>query len=136
MKTTRKRIATFLLLLVMGVNVIGITAFAGDIQPRMDYCYVNTPEGGNLNGRSGPGTEYPVICQFANGTSLGWGVFDGSAVDSQGNEWTEVSGRDIYGNDVECCWVRDDYLRYERDWRSINGRQQKVYSNPELQPVG
>lgn len=136
MKMTRKRIATFLLLLVMGVNVIGITAFAGDIQPRMDYCYVDTPGGGNLNGRSGPGTEYPVICQFANGTSLNWSVFDGSAVDSQGNEWTEVRGIDIYGNDVKRCWVRDDYLRYERDWRSINGRQQKVYSNPELQPVG
>ena len=88
MRVTKKRIATFLLLLVMGVNVIGITAFAGDIQPRMDYCYVNTSDGSNLNGRSGPGTEYPVICRFANGTSLTWSVFpENNATDSQGRSW-------------------------------------------------
>lgn len=36
-------------------------------------------------------------------------IFDGSEVDSQGNERTEAGGTDINGNYVDSCWVRDDY---------------------------
>ena len=135
MRMTKKRIVTFLVLLAIGVNVIGVTAFAGNIQPRKDYCYVNTPEGGNLNGRSGPGTEYPVICQFSNGTLLNWSIFDGTATDSQGYTWTAVAGTDINGVFVKHCWVRDDYLLYVRDWCS-GDTSGKAYNNPELKPVG
>ncbi|MDE7001249.1 MAG: SH3 domain-containing protein [Lachnospiraceae bacterium] len=135
MRVTKKRIATFLLLLVMGVNVIGITAFAGDIQPRKDYCYVNTSDGSNLNGRSGPGTEYPVICRFANGTSLSWSVFpENNATDSQGRSWMAVTGTDINGKQ-KSAWVCEDYLRFEPDWY-FDDAIERVYSNPELEPVG
>lgn len=136
MRLTKKRIVTFLLLLAMGVNAIGITAFAGNVQPRMDYCYVNTSDGSNLNGRSGPGTEYSVICRFANGTSLNWSThWEYNATDSQGREWMEVSGVDINGVQQDKAWVCVDYVRFERDWRSGDGSED-VYSNPALEPVG
>jgi len=136
MRMTKKRIVTFLLLLVMGVNVVGVTAFAREIQPRMDYCYVNTSDDSNLNGRSGPGTEYPVICRFANGTSLTWSVFpENNATDSQGREWMAVSGVDINGVRQKNVWVCVDYLRFEQDWRS-GDTSENVYSNPGLEPVG
>ncbi len=41
---------------------------SAQVQPRIAFVVIT--EGGNLNVRSGPGTNYSVIGQFANGAAL------------------------------------------------------------------
>lgn len=55
MKRCRKLVMGLSLVLAM-TFLIGTTSFAGEYS----LCFVNT-EGGNLNCRSGPGTEYSIV---------------------------------------------------------------------------
>lgn len=116
MKNKKRKTVTSLCLAMMMVLMMGMSAFAQSAQPRSDYsnCYVNT-EGGNLNCRKGPGTEYEIVGKFKNGTQLSWSVF--GKTDSLGRPWTQVSGKDVNGKQIS-GWVLDSYLRYE-DSRSI-----------------
>ena len=110
MKRCRKLVMGLSLVLAM-TFLIGTTSFAGEYS----LCFVNT-EGGNLNCRSGPGTEYSIVGKFKNGTQLGWSIFGG--IDSLGREWTYVDGKDINGKLI-MGWVLDSYLRYEDNPNSI-----------------
>lgn len=135
MRTKKNRLIALALMVVLTVSLLGMTSFASSINPRMQYCYVNTSDGSNLNGRSGPGTEYSVICQYANGTSLTWSVFpENNATDSQGRSWMCVNGRTTTGEN-KTAWVCEEYLRFENDYRSVYDIND-VISNPELPPVG
>ena len=96
MKT--RRILSLILTIIMTVSMLGMTVCANPLARNRDSCYVSTSDGSNLNGRSGPGTEYPVICRYANGTLLGWSVMPNqNATDSQGRSWLHVSGRTTTG---------------------------------------
>ena len=133
MKKSKKMVAV-LLTIAMMVTLLGTTAFASP-QPRdPDLCFVNTSDGSNLNGRSGPGTEYSVICKYANGTQLFWSVMPSeNATDSQGRSWLHVSGKTTTGVTME-SWVCEDYLRFETAGYSLNNIT--IESNSELPAVG
>ena len=76
---------------------------------RREYTtlYVKT-DGGNLNVRSGAGTEYAIVGKLANGTKIdGWSIF--GRVDSEGRSWTNITAKDINGKSVT-GWVLDEYL--------------------------
>lgn len=134
MKRKGKKIVALLLMVTMTVAMLGATAFASP-QPRdPDLCYVNTSDGSNLNGRSGPGTQYSVICKYANGTQLFWSVMpDQNATDSQGRSWLCVSGKTTTGVTMQ-SWVCEDYLRFVTV--QYNLKNITVESNPELPAVG
>lgn len=113
MKRKNKKVVALLLTVVISTLILGTTVFAAT--PRgYDKCYVNT-DGSNLNGRSGPGTEYSIVCKYANGTRLYWSVMPSeNATDSEGRKWMRVKGKATSGKDTE-AWVCEDYLRFERD---------------------
>lgn len=109
---------------------LGTNASAQSIQPRSEYdlCYVNT-DGGNLNCRSGPGTEYSIVGKFSNGTQLTWSVF--GDVDSNNKTWTKVSGIGITGKRVS-GWCQDDYLLFVSPSRNVPA----FYINSDMPDVG
>lgn len=132
MKT--RKILPIILMIIMTVSMLGMTVCANPQARNRDSCFVSTSDGSNLNGRSGPGTEYPVICKYANGTQLGWSVMpENNAIDSQGRRWSHVSGRTTTGATME-AWVCDDYLRFESSGYSL--RSIEVENNPNLPAVG
>lgn len=131
MKPKNKRIVALLLAVVISTLALGTTVCAAT--PRgYDKCYVNT-DGSNLNGRSGPGTEYSIVCKYANGTRLYWSVMPSeNGYDSQGRSWMRVTGMATTGKEMT-AWVCEDYLRFERD---PVPRSVEVKVDPSLPDVG
>lgn len=130
MKNRIKRITGCAVIMALLTLSIGMTAFGKPVaRAEYDLCFVNT-DGGNLNCRAYAGEEYAIVGKFANGTRLSWSVF--GEPDSQGRDWTAVSGPDINGEHIS-GWVLDSYLRYERPSRSI---QHNIVVNPLMPDVG
>ena len=115
-----KRIISLLLSTICTVMMISTLAFAAETsledagltvvrlnRREHDTLYVKT-DGGNLNVRSGAGTEYAIVGKLANGTKIdGWSIF--GRVDSEGRSWTNITAKDINGKSVT-GWVLDEYL--------------------------
>ncbi|MCR5789642.1 MAG: SH3 domain-containing protein [Lachnospiraceae bacterium] len=58
------------------------------------FIYVKSPDG-YANLRTGPGTEYDVICQIPTGDSME--VYRETATDKKGNQWLKVAYWHPYG---------------------------------------
>ena len=69
-------------------------------------CRVKTTSG-NLNIRSGPGTNYPIIGKAANGSVVDVSIFG----DVKG-EWWEVGAKDVQTGKWINGWVNSRYLEY------------------------
>lgn len=130
MKKSIKKITLCTIIMAMLTLSIGMTAFAKPVPREYDLCFVNT-DGGNLNCRKDAGEEYAIVGKFKNGTQLSWSVF--GKFDSQGRDWTAVSGPDINGKRIS-GWVLDSYLRFERP--SLRNVQHNVIINPGMPDVG
>lgn len=68
------------------------------ISPSASQAWVST-SGGSLNVRSGPGTDYPVVGEVANGTTI-------SLSDRQDGDWLELT---------DGSWVAAGWLRFDPD---------------------
>lgn len=123
-----KRFFRLLVSTICAVMMFATLAFAAETSSedgtatvrldRREYetLYVKT-DGGNLNVRSGPGTEYEIVGKLPNGTMIDfWSVF--GEVDSTGRSWTSIRARDANGNTVS-GWVADEYLTNVPPSRSI-----------------
>ena len=69
-------------------------------------CRVKTTSG-NLNIRSSPGTNYPIIGKAANGSVVDVSIFG----DVKG-EWWEVGAKDVQTGKWINGWVNSRYLEY------------------------
>ena len=69
-------------------------------------CRVRTTSG-NLNVRSGPGTNYPIIGRFANGSVVDISIF----ADEKG-DWIVAGGKDVSTGKMINGWVNQNYLEY------------------------
>jgi uncharacterized protein YgiM (DUF1202 family) len=86
---------------------VGKVVVASEYQPK--YVKVSS---GNLNVRSGPGTNYKIVGKLKNGTKLlGYSVF--GKIDSEGYGWTSIRAIDINGKEVS-GWVRNDFLTWNK----------------------
>ena len=123
-----KHIIKYLVSVLCTVMMVGVLAVAAEIPSenselktehlRRDgyqMLYVKT-NGGNLNVRSGPGTEYEIVGKLANGTKiLGWQYV--GKIDSEGRGWMDIRAIGIDGEEVN-GWVLDDYLSSDPPTRS------------------
>lgn len=109
-----KRMACFILCFVM-MLALGISSYAVETRSDPDMCFADTG-GGNLNGRSGPGTEYKIICKYPDGTQLFYSLLTGWDTDSEGVEWVEVRGKTTTG-EKKTAWVSTEYVRFESPYR-------------------
>ena len=69
-------------------------------------CRVKTTSG-NLNVRSGPGTNYPIIGRFANGSIVDISIF----ADEKG-DWIVAGGIDVSTGKMINGWINQNYLEY------------------------
>lgn len=126
-----KKIVTLILAMIMVLNFTAMSYAATKSDP--DKCFVNT-DGGNLNGRKEAGTEYPIICKYANGTQLSYSVDAGETkFDSQGREWMRVRGKTTTGSTMT-SWVLAEYLRFESPYRTNTDILTVI--NPKAPDVG
>ena len=90
-------------ILVEGGKLVLVETEGGErtVQPR--YTYKVVTDGGNLNVRSGPGTEYSIIGRLANGS-----YFSASFMQDY-IDWTYGTGTDVSGVEVT-GYVSDRYL--------------------------
>ena len=63
------------------------------------FVYVGAPDG-YANLRTGPGTEYDIICQIPNGESLE--VYRGEATAKNGKKWLKVA---YWSDEVSDSWI-------------------------------
>lgn len=89
---SRKFILLAVLVTMLAVNVL----FPLSQVDAQTWVLTVTTDGSNLNVRSGPGTNYSVIGQFANGTDVTWEDDDGKS----SGEWAYVKGIGTNGKTI------------------------------------
>ena len=77
----------------------------GEMQARVGYKVVT--KSGNLNVRSGPGTNYSIIGKLAKGSVVDVSIFAGES-----GYWWEITARDSYTGKFLHGWVDSRYLEY------------------------
>lgn len=126
-----KRIVRMLSLMILCTIIFGTTCFANEktkfmppteiqveggqlkliaieeeergIQPR--YVYKVCTDGGNLNVRSGPGTNYSIVGQIANGSYVDVSFMQDASI----APWVYGSGTSITGKEIS-GYMHGDYI--------------------------
>lgn len=92
-------------MIILSMFLVILTPFFAPAQQAHadDYQAKIQTAGGNLNVRSGPGTNYKIVGKFANGTIVTYSYMQES------DEWTWVWGKGTNGKTIS-GYVLDSYL--------------------------
>ena len=107
---------TSVCVLALVLTLIAGTALA-------ETMYVNTPNGGNVNLREGPGSEYDVLCHVGFGKAVN--VIEMLA----GSSWVNCSYDGNYG------YISMRYLSYNKPVKPTARPTSRVTARPTSKPV-